>query len=367
MATIAPSTYPLPVRRKPVTNPNISVRTPQNLPFDAQSGHSRTRTTSSGVFPVASSPTTTTMNSQQYPQQMYSGGLRRTPTSSTSSTTGTPGRTNSGALRRSSSTRSGNSPSSYVALMRKQKATVWCDRAQYDDPRVVAQQRQAKVRKTRRFTNRADFCTDARRHGSRRWRAPRSPAQLFGRLQRRCWSAVQSPSPRCAQSLTIRSRCHRWLGCPHALECFGSGRGRQRRQQFHRTGRWTIPPPYGLRPQLARLRSPSSLRQWSHILQFIPTEWTQLIAWRDGGPPRRGDARTWLRSQRLLRAHQDWSEWRQRQQRREKFRWGCRAAKGATQSRSSQEHVRFTSSRQCGRTYDDHDQHEALHCQPRSQ
>ncbi|KAJ4346817.1 uncharacterized protein N0V89_010749 [Didymosphaeria variabile] len=83
---------------------------------------------------------------QQYPQQMYSGGLRRTPTSSTSSTTGTPGRTNSGALRRSSSTRSGNSPSSYVALMRKQKATVWCDRSQYDDPRVVAQQRQAKMR-----------------------------------------------------------------------------------------------------------------------------------------------------------------------------------------------------------------------------
>jgi len=144
MATMAPSAHPLPVRRKPITNPGISVRPPVP-PFDAQAGHSRTRTTSSGVFPAAPSPTTSTMNSQQYPQQMYSGGLRRTPTSSTSSTTGTPGRTNSGALRRSSSTRSGNSPSSYVALMRKQKATVWCDRAQYDDPRVVAQQRQAKV------------------------------------------------------------------------------------------------------------------------------------------------------------------------------------------------------------------------------
>ncbi|KAL5380642.1 hypothetical protein DPSP01_007704 [Paraphaeosphaeria sporulosa] len=142
---MAPSTQPLPVRRKPIANPGISVRPPVP-PFDAQSGHSRTRTTSSGVFPVAPSPTASTMNSQQYPQQMYSGGLRRTPTSSTSSTTGTPGRTNSGALRRSSSTRSGNSPSSYVALMRKQKATVWCDRAQYDDPRVVAQQRQAKMR-----------------------------------------------------------------------------------------------------------------------------------------------------------------------------------------------------------------------------
>ncbi|KAJ4293415.1 hypothetical protein N0V90_008698 [Kalmusia sp. IMI 367209] len=141
---MAPSSQPLPVRRKPIANPGISVRPPQ-LPFDAQSGHSRTRTTSSGVFPVAPSPTTSTMNSQ-YPPQMYSGSLRRTPTSSTSSTSGTPGRTNSGALRRSSSARSGNSPSSYVALMRKQKATVWCDRAQYDDPRVVAQQRQAKMR-----------------------------------------------------------------------------------------------------------------------------------------------------------------------------------------------------------------------------
>lgn len=81
----------------------------------------------------------------QYPTQ-YQTGLRRTPTSSTSSTTGTPNRSNSGAVRRSSSTRSSGSPTSYVALMRKQKATVWCDRAQYEDPRMLAQQRQAKMR-----------------------------------------------------------------------------------------------------------------------------------------------------------------------------------------------------------------------------
>lgn len=30
--------------------------------------------------------------------------------------------------------------------MRKQKATVWCDRAQYEDPRILAQQRAAKMR-----------------------------------------------------------------------------------------------------------------------------------------------------------------------------------------------------------------------------
>lgn len=138
----------MPVRRKPIANPGMAARPPQPS-FDSQPGHSRTRTTSSGVFPSAPSPitttTTTTMNSQ-YPQQMYSGGLRRTPTSSTSSTSGTPNRSNSGALRRSSSARSGNSPTSYVALMRKQKATVWCDRSQYEDPRILAQQRQLKMR-----------------------------------------------------------------------------------------------------------------------------------------------------------------------------------------------------------------------------
>jgi hypothetical protein len=117
---------------------------------DAQLGHSRTRTTSSGIFPVSNaSPTvttTTTAMNSQYPTQ-YQGGLRRTPTSSTSSTTGTPpNRSNSGTLRRSSSARSGSSPTSYVAMMRKQKATVWCDRSQYEDPRILAAQRQAKAR-----------------------------------------------------------------------------------------------------------------------------------------------------------------------------------------------------------------------------
>lgn len=53
-------------------------------------------------------------------------------------------------LRRSISTRSGGTSSGqatgYVALLRKQKATVWCDRAQYEDPRLAAQQRAAKQR-----------------------------------------------------------------------------------------------------------------------------------------------------------------------------------------------------------------------------
>ena len=37
------------------------------------------------------------------------------------------------------------SSTSYVALMRKQKATVWCDRAQVEDPRIIDAQRAAKV------------------------------------------------------------------------------------------------------------------------------------------------------------------------------------------------------------------------------
>lgn len=39
-----------------------------------------------------------------------------------------------------------NSPTSYVALMRKQKATVWCDRAQTTDVRTEAARRAAKHR-----------------------------------------------------------------------------------------------------------------------------------------------------------------------------------------------------------------------------
>jgi hypothetical protein len=50
--------------------------------------------------------------------------------------------------RRSTSGRSTatNSPTSYVALMRKQKATVWCDRAQNIDPRTAAAQKAARYR-----------------------------------------------------------------------------------------------------------------------------------------------------------------------------------------------------------------------------
>ncbi|PGH12992.1 hypothetical protein AJ79_03965 [Helicocarpus griseus UAMH5409] len=88
------------------------------------------------------------------PQQMNPNFPVRRSSNATTSTASTGGNapTHSGHsnvqadVRRSSSSRSGASPLGYVALMRKQKATVWCDRAQQEDPRVAAQRRAAKQR-----------------------------------------------------------------------------------------------------------------------------------------------------------------------------------------------------------------------------
>ncbi|RDL38686.1 Uncharacterized protein BP5553_03026 [Venustampulla echinocandica] len=117
-------------------------------------GHSRTRTTSSNTFPAILQPHHA---QQHYPSNLQINAYtsRRTPSTNTFSTTASSGngpvgqRPVSQDLRRSTSSRSGGSPStSYVALMRKQKATVWCDRSQHEDPRLVAAQRQAKIRAT---------------------------------------------------------------------------------------------------------------------------------------------------------------------------------------------------------------------------
>lgn len=121
-------------------------------------GHSRTRTTSSNTFPMqASAPTHLTAQPQNpYQQQQMSHHTRRSPSVNTFSTTSSnppPAayRTSPTDLRRSGSARSGGTTAStqatgYVALLRKQKATVWCDRSQYEDPRLQAAQRAAKMR-----------------------------------------------------------------------------------------------------------------------------------------------------------------------------------------------------------------------------
>ncbi|KAI9040223.1 uncharacterized protein KD926_008424 [Aspergillus affinis] len=115
-------------------------------PSAASLAHSRSRTSSSHVLPY--------VGHQQH-QQPYSGGpsphhTMTTPpnyiparrlSSATTSTNSTGNATGAAAsdIRRSTSSRSANAQLGYVALMRRQKATVWCDRAQPEDPRIRAQ------------------------------------------------------------------------------------------------------------------------------------------------------------------------------------------------------------------------------------
>ena len=133
-------------------------------PLRAAGGfHIRSRTSSSNVFPAGMPPPFIAAKQPSASPSAYTSMMhpfkpaQRTLSNATTSTstTGTGGvgypavRTNSNAsenLRRSGSSRSSNSPGGYVALMRKQKATVWCDRAQHEDPRIVAQQKAAKMR-----------------------------------------------------------------------------------------------------------------------------------------------------------------------------------------------------------------------------
>ncbi|ROT38958.1 hypothetical protein SODALDRAFT_276249 [Sodiomyces alkalinus F11] len=127
--------------------------------------HSRTRTTSSNTFPVqVQTPTHLSAHPHyhQQQQQLLPQNSRRTPsvnTFSTASSIPPPAayRTSpSDNIRRSTSSRSGGTTASaqqpqssgYVALLRKQKATVWSDRTQLEDPRLVAAQRAAKMRAT---------------------------------------------------------------------------------------------------------------------------------------------------------------------------------------------------------------------------
>ena len=140
--------------RKPVgaaiPPPNRTGQFPPQRQQSAAPSHTHSRTVSSNIFPTPAHP---------QPQNTYSqavGHSRRsasTATNSTMSSQGGPARSPSSVsitLRRNTSTRSAQSvtPTSYVALMRKQKATVWCDRAQHEDPRSAAQAKQAKMRAT---------------------------------------------------------------------------------------------------------------------------------------------------------------------------------------------------------------------------
>lgn len=138
------------IPRKPVDQTNVY-------------GHSRSRTASSNNPHLAQGHLHEQQqhhhNSQHLTQpQPHYNHNRRSPSVNTFSTTSSippPAayrKSSASDLRRSESNRSAgtsattNSGSGYVALLRKQKATVWCDRAQYEDPRLVLQQRAAKKR-----------------------------------------------------------------------------------------------------------------------------------------------------------------------------------------------------------------------------
>ncbi|KAH8591532.1 hypothetical protein B0O99DRAFT_654424 [Bisporella sp. PMI_857] len=162
--------------------------------------HSRSRTTSSNIFPTIQYPPQ--QQPQQYNMQIQSYNSRRTPSQGTFSTVASSGngplpiRQGSQDLRRSTSSRSGGgSPTSYVALMRKQKATVWCDRAQHEDPRLVAAQKAAKIRAAREVTGAGRTSTSGSgglassgrvtakiRHGGKAGLVGYSPGDLVGGL-----------------------------------------------------------------------------------------------------------------------------------------------------------------------------------------
>ncbi|KAL8949508.1 MAG: hypothetical protein Q9222_004385 [Ikaeria aurantiellina] len=144
--------------RKPVPAPHTTTngnRLPQLNRIPPDTEQHRQQTPNSSPYSAYSRTSTQTTGSTF--QNNAAPLSRRTPSTSTTSTSNTtyvPSRTSStisNPLSRTSSARSGQSitSSSYVALMRKQKATVWCDRAQREDPRIIAQQKAAKMRATR--------------------------------------------------------------------------------------------------------------------------------------------------------------------------------------------------------------------------
>ncbi|KAJ5894576.1 hypothetical protein N7495_006267 [Penicillium taxi] len=122
------------------------------------SAHSRTRTTSSNVFPYAGgahaqhgqhyqyAPPPLTPQQSMAPPMGYPPSRRMSSTTTSTTSTGNQYMHVDTDIRRSASNRSANSQLGYVALMRRQKATVWCDRVQPEDARARAQALRDKKR-----------------------------------------------------------------------------------------------------------------------------------------------------------------------------------------------------------------------------
>ncbi|KAG0134391.1 hypothetical protein HOY82DRAFT_577356 [Tuber indicum] len=147
---------PLPTKNSLRISPNHSSQSSYDLQSaTSSSSHVRRRTSSSGTLPMQGTQgmQTYTQNynnnyNHNYPQNPH---MNRRPSVASNSRGGAMDPTMPITIRRSGSTHTTNSASTsaqsaYVATLRRQKATVWCDRSQREDPRLLADQRYAKLR-----------------------------------------------------------------------------------------------------------------------------------------------------------------------------------------------------------------------------
>ncbi|RPB03519.1 hypothetical protein L873DRAFT_1826184 [Choiromyces venosus 120613-1] len=147
---------PLPTKNILRINPNYSSQNSYGPPSaTSSSSHTRRRTSSSGTLPMQGIQGTQTYTQNynnnfnyNYPQTPH---MNRRPSVASNSRGGAMDPTVPITIRRSGSTHTTNSASTtaqnaYVATLRRQKATVWCDRSQHEDPRLLAAQRAAKLR-----------------------------------------------------------------------------------------------------------------------------------------------------------------------------------------------------------------------------
>lgn len=139
--------------------PTANQYVPQAVSPQGLYSHTRRRTSSSGALPVESYPANYTSkhnpnNNPSFPPVAYLNRRSGSGSSSNTSTGHNGGKMDSTApitLRRSGSTHTASSiattsSNAYVTYLRRQKATVWCDKSQYEDPRLLAAQRAAKLR-----------------------------------------------------------------------------------------------------------------------------------------------------------------------------------------------------------------------------
>lgn len=149
--------------RNVTVNPNFAPAAnpygPQSISPQGSYSHTRRRTSSSGALPVDSYPANYTPKyntnaNLNFPPVAYLNRRSGSGSSSNTSTGRNGGKMDSATpitLRRSGSTHTASSiattsSNAYVTYLRRQKATVWCDKSQYEDPRLLAAQRAAKLR-----------------------------------------------------------------------------------------------------------------------------------------------------------------------------------------------------------------------------